>query len=349
MGKKVYLSGATGFIGSWTLKALIERGYNVRISIRPSSNLENIKRYIEDGKVEVLEGDLHDYEFAKKCVKGCKGVIHVAGWVNVSVNPKHKDEIIRSNYETTKNVISASAEEEGIEKIVFLGSIFGLGKGKGREIADENVEYNLWKLAEKIPYVKAKRMSEELIDDFVERGLPIVRVYPNFCIGEGDIYLSSSRSILPYAIPGGMKFYFDMGINIQWVGDAAKSLVLAFERGKPGEKYLVGGENLFMKEIAKIASRFSGNPSPKIKIDPEIFKIFLLTPQNLLVKVEKLIRKTGLDIGMLLISSYKYWFYSDEKARRELGYTSRPAEETIKEATEWILNNLSKFLKKVNL
>ena len=343
---KVYVSGATGFIGSWVIKNLIQKGYDVRVSVRPSSNTENIKKYVAEGKIEVFEGDLEEPDFARKCVKGCDAVIHLAGWVNVSLNPKLKDRIIRANYNTAKNVLSASYHEDRIKKVVFLGSIFGLGKGEGREIADEQVEYNLWGLASKIPYIKAKRMSEEIADEFSEKGLPITRVYPNFCLGEGDIYLSSSKTIFPYVVPGGMKFYFDMGINVQWVGDAGKSLVLALERGKNGEKYLVGGENLFMKEVADISSRFAGNPPPKYKIDPVVFRPLLLAPPYLLYRVEKYVRKFGLDAGMLLISSYKYWFYSDDKARKELRYRSKSAESTIQEATKWILNNLSKFLKK---
>ncbi len=330
---KVFLSGATGFIGSHTLKTLLERGYFVRISIRKNSVCENIKGFLES--CDVMEGDLSDLDFALKCVRGCDAVIHTAGKVLPSIQENVRSDVIRSNYTTTHNIFAA-CEKEKIDRIVFLGSIFGLGKGNGKNPADENVQFNLRRLEEKIPYVKAKRMAEVLADRFVKRGVPIIRVYPNFCLGEGDIYLSSSKAILPFV--AGMDLFFDMGLNIQWVGDAAKSLVLALERGKDGEKYISGGDNIMFEEVGKIVAKIMGRKPPGKKINPTIFKFLFFLPDKILRKLDAWMarRIKIIDVGMLLISSERYWFYSDKRAREELGYTSQPLEETLKEAINWL-------------
>jgi dihydroflavonol-4-reductase len=145
----------------------------------------------------------------------------------------------------------------------------------------------------------------------------------------------------------GMNFYFDMGINIQWVGDAAKALVLALEKGKEGEKYIVGGENIHYEKIGKIVCERLGKPSPKTKVSPKIFKVFLFTPQKILELIEKkILKNVKLDVGTLLIASEKYWYYSDNKARNELGYSSRSVEETLYEAVDWITEQMNNRVKK---
>jgi dihydroflavonol-4-reductase len=338
----VFLTGATGFIGSWTLKELLSNGYKVRISLRENSNTKNIKSFLD--KVEVLFGDLKDENFVRECLKGCEYVIHTAGKVDTSLIKEKQAEIMTANYISTQNLFKQAIRSR-VKKIVFLGSIFGLGKGKDKNLADETVQFNLEHLEKKIPYVRAKRMSEIIADEYIRAGLKCVRVYPNFCLGEGDIYLSSSKAILPFVM--GMNFYFDMGINIQWVGDAAKALVLALEKGKEGEKYIVGGENIHYEKIGKIVCERLGKPSPKTKVSPKIFKIFLFTPQKILELIEKkILKNVKLDVGTLLIASEKYWYYSDNKARNELGYSSRSVEETLYEAVDWITEQMNKRVKK---
>ncbi len=334
---KVFLSGANGFIGSWTLKFLVKKGYDVRISLREKSNIQNIKDFID--KIEVLNGDLSDNEFALKCVDGCDAVIHTAGKVTASINP-NEEEIISSNYISTYNILRAS-EVKKIKKIVFLGSIFGLGKGKGREIADENVEFNLHELTNLIPYIRIKRMAEITVEEYIKSGLPIVRVYPNFCLGEGDIYLSSSKAILPFVL--GMKFYIDGGINIQWVGDAANSLILGLEKGKEGEKYISGGANLTTYEIAEKVSKIIGRKPPEKKINPFIFRAIAKLPKSAIFIINNMFeKKMKIDLGSVIISAYGYWFYSDEKARKELGYSPRNVDETIEESVKYIKERLNK-------
>ncbi|MCS7213893.1 MAG: NAD-dependent epimerase/dehydratase family protein [Candidatus Calescibacterium sp.] len=338
---KVFLSGSSGFIGSWTLRRLIENGYDVRISIREKTNLENINNYLD--KIEVLKGDLSDKEFALACVDGCDAVIHTAGKVIPSINPKSNEEVMSSNYVSTHNILFAS-EQKKVKKFVFLGSIFGLGKGSGREIADESVEFNLKGLMKLIPYVRAKRMSEIIVEEFLKRGLPIVRVYPNFCLGEGDIYLSSSKAIVPFVL--GVDFYIEGGINIQWVGDAASSLILALEKGKVGEKYISGGTNLTTYEIGEKVSQILGRNPPRKNINPYIFRAIAKLPYPIISVLDNLFeRRMKLDLGSVIISSYGYWFYSDNKARKELGYKSRPAEETLKEAVMYVKKKLMKKIK----
>lgn len=338
MGKElVYVSGATGFIGSHTMRVLAERGYRVRISRRKASKVENLTDYLN--KTEILEGDLGDLSFAKECVEGCDGVIHLAGWVRMAVDPKVEQEVIRSNYQTTRNVFEA-CRAAGTPRVLFLGSIFGFGRGEGAEAADETVKFNLEDLAKKVPYVRAKKQCEEARDEFVGKGVPIATVYPNFCFGEGDVYLSSSRALVPY-LKGQMGVYLDGGINVQGVDDAATSLVLGMEKGKPGEKYLSGGENLEYREMYRILEGITGIKAPRRGINPAVLNIFYRLPRAALVPVERfLYDRFKLEMGMVLIAAKRYWYYSDAKIRRELGYVSQPAPVVLGKAARWLQSHL---------
>ncbi|MBI2059846.1 MAG: NAD-dependent epimerase/dehydratase family protein [Nitrospirae bacterium] len=335
--ERVYVSGATGFIGSHTMRVLTERGYRVRISRRKSSKIENLAAH-QNG-VEILDGDLGDLAFAKECVKGCDGVIHLAGWVRMSVDPKLEQEVIRSNYQTTRNVFEA-CRAAGTPRVVFLGSIFGFGRGEGREAADETVQFNLEDLARKVPYVRAKKQCEEARDEFVGKGVPVVTVYPNFCFGEGDVYLSSSRAIVPY-LKGQMSVYLDGGINVQGVDDAGASLVLGLEKGKAGEKYLSGGENLEYREMYRILESATGIKAPRRAVNPALLNIFYRLPRAALVPVERfLYSRLKLEMGMVLIAAKRYWYYSDAKIRRDLGYVSQPAPVVLGKAARWLQSHL---------
>jgi dihydroflavonol-4-reductase len=128
----VFLTGATGFIGSWTLKELLSNGYKVRISLRENSNTKNIKSFLD--KVEVLFGDLKDENFVRECLKGCEYIIHTAGKVDTSLIKEKQAEIMTANYISTQNLFKQAIRSR-VKKIVFLGSIFGLGKGKKRKLS----------------------------------------------------------------------------------------------------------------------------------------------------------------------------------------------------------------------
>jgi dihydroflavonol-4-reductase len=189
---KTLLTGATGFVGSHLLRQLIERGEEVRVTVRPGSSRMNIKG-IDENKFEKIQGDLSDPEFAPRALEGCRRLYHLAGLV--STRKKDIPAIEKSNYDSTVNLFRAGLKL-GLEKVVYLASIFALGKGTREKPADEGIEYNLgnWQ----IPYFQAKRKAELESYRLLKEGLPIVYVYPTFCLGPGDVYLSSGAMVVQF-------------------------------------------------------------------------------------------------------------------------------------------------------
>lgn len=319
--KLILVTGATGFIGSHTTRAFVKRGYNIKVTARASSSLANIVDIVE--QIEVVECNLVDEKDVAKAIRGVEAIIHIAGCV--STHPKDRENVYASNYIATRNVLKA-AWNEGVGRFIYVGSIFALGKGTEFMPADEDVRYNLEHLRGKIHYFDAKRLAELEVDNYEEQGLPIVRIYPNFCLGPGDIHLSSSKFLVAQ-LNGLLPFYIGGGINVQDVRDAAEGIFLGYEVGRTGQKYIIGGRNMSFSEFFMDVERITGAPAPKIRIPKALAYIFA----SVMHRFTSLI-----DPASILIMG-DYWYYDDRKARAELGYTSRYLGETIRDAVRWFL------------
>jgi dihydroflavonol-4-reductase len=229
----------------------------------------------------------------------------------------------RLNYDITRNLFDQS-RKKGLKKIVYLASIFTLGGG-GRKPVNEDTAYNLEGLG--VVYVKAKRRAELYVREQIQKGLPVVRVYPCFCYGPGDVNISSSRLILSYlkrSLPG----YIRGGQNIMDVRDAAQGLYLGMNKGSPGKKYIVGGENLSYTEIFTLLEKIAGYSRPKVTIPRRLGKV--LGSLNQAVSSTPFIDKEAAEI------MGHYWYYDDTRARRELGHSSRQAVKTLRDAVHWL-------------
>lgn len=320
----ILVTGATGFIGSHTADLLLREGHQVRLIVRSTRNRPNLdllkQRYAAG--VEIAEGDLCDHASVEKALKGVKTVFHVAGFI--STLNRDRDQIRRSNVETTRTLVDV-LKSRSIDKFVYLASIFALGKGTRERPADENAEYNLTDYD--IEYFRAKREEELMMGEAVRGGLPAVFVYPNYCLGPGDVYLSSSRIIYavlkkqnPVLPPG--------GFNVMDVRDAAVGLRLGLEKGKIGERYLVGGENVTFAGFLTQAAQMAGVAPPRIRLPASVIRASGRW-------LEMLSRRPVLDRGSARIIS-EFWYYDDSKARREWGYRPRPLEETLRDSIDWI-------------
>ncbi len=312
---KVLVTGATGFIGRNLVEELLKNGYDVRILARTPGKIRWEKN------VEEVKGDVLVYDSLPPAMDGVDGVFHLAGII--STRKKDEKLMYEINFIGAKNIFQA-AYEAGIKRFLYLASIFALGAGTKDQPANENINYNLGHLP--IPYFRAKRAAELESFRYLERGLPIIYVYPTFCIGPGDEYISSSRLIvdflngkIPAAAPG--------GFNVIDVRDTVRGLRLGYEKGKIGEKYIVGGTNISYKKFLKELANLTGKKPPRLVIPASILKYSGLIFDNLM-------KNPPVDYGTGLMAGY-YWYYEDSKARNQLGHTSRPLRESLQDAVEW--------------
>jgi dihydroflavonol-4-reductase len=330
-----FITGATGFIGSHLLRRISEEYEKIYLLVRKGSLTENIKWIEGKDNIFIVKGDLLEPSTFIDYLSRCEHIYHTAGFVGT--NRAHKDLVFKLNYEASVNLLKALEKVKPL-KIVYLASIYALGKGEKDKPADETVEYNLEDFARKIPYMKAKRMADGFAFELAEKGMPIVFGFPCYCLGPGDIYLSSSRIVLA-SIKGLLRFYVDGGINVVDVRDVAEGLFLCMKKGRAGEKYLLGGYNLTFKELFYELYRFT-NCRPYFKIPKGAVKFAGYLAELIFGK------KSIIDYNSALIMC-EYWFYNSDKAKRELGWQVRPLEETLRDSVQWFRINKTYYGRRI--
>ncbi len=316
------VTGATGFLGSHIVRKLAGRGEKVRILLRRSSKTVNI----DDMDVEKVYGDVTDMESVRKAIDGCDTLYHAAGVVSFKQADYKKMEDV--NVGGTNNVFTA-AMEAGIKKAVYTSSIAAIGLKPGKEVADENTPFD--PEGTDIEYILSKYRAEQEALRFVEKGLPLVIVNPSLVIGAGDVYVSTSGIILWYCkrrLPG----YTDGGINLVDAEDVAEGHLLAAEKGRVGEKYILSNRNITIKELFEVMEKVTGIPRPKLKIPYPLAyagayiaeKIFGISAPNYV----------AMDIDSIKGSKH-FWYVDNSKAVRELGFGPVPLEVTIERTVKW--------------
>lgn len=317
---KTLITGASGFIGSHLLRELQSRGEDIRILLLEGSNLSNIEE-LTQSNVEWFYGDLLQPESCRKALEGCDKVYHLAGLVSTS--PHLKAQIKAINYTACINLFEACMDAD-LTKIVYLASIFALAKGTKDKPADENTPYNLsnWP----VPYFRAKRQAELASYKFLEKGLPLVHVYPCFCMGPGDLFLSSGAVIADF-LNKKVPAYINGGLNIIDVRDAAHALVLGMDKGTVGDKYLAGDHDITFKAFFDVLARVSGLRPPKLKIPKRVGMAAGWL-------AEKISKRPPIDYFSAMLAG-DYWYYDSSKAQRELGLKGRRLEDTLGDAVGW--------------
>ncbi len=320
MARKILVTGATGFIGSHVVRQLVEKGEQVAIVTRGRSARTNLAGL----DVEERTADLTDAAAVRKAVAGCTHVYHIAG--HIATARRQADRVYASNLTATRNIFDA-CRDAGVERVLYLASIFALGGGEKHPFAEDD-PYNLGDLG--IDYFNAKRKAELLSYEYLESGLPLVHVYPNYCFGPGDVYVSSSRPLLGM-VNGEIPAYITGGLNAMDVRDAAAGLILGMEKGKVGRKYLIGGDNLSWRDFFEKVSRVTGLPVPRMTIPRRVGAVAGALAER--VVAEPILDRASAEIAG------RYWFYDDSRARNELGYTARPLEEAFRDAIRWFVAN----------
>ena len=318
------VTGATGFVGSAVARALLDSGETLRLLVRPESD----RRNVEGLRAEIVEGDLRDRASLERACHGCQGLFHVAADYRLWV--PEPDEIYAANVAGTRALMEA-AGEAGVTRIVYTSSVATLGLNRDGSPADEATPVAL---ADMIGhYKRSKFLAEEEVRRLVaEAGLPAVVVNPSMPVGPRDIKPTPTGRMIVEAARGRMPAFVDTGLNVVHVADVAAGHVLAFERGRIGERYLLGGENMGLREILGVIARHCGRRAPRLRLPHG-----LVLPLAYAAEAWARLRRSGEPFATVdgLRMAKKRMYFSSAKAEAELGYQSRPAEAALADAVDW--------------
>jgi len=252
-----FVTGATGFVGSHVARALAAQGADLRLLVRSSSDLRNV----QDLRAEQVTGDLRDAASLKKAVSGCDVVFHVAADYRLWV--REPDQMYRSNVEGTKAILEA-ARESKVRRVVYTSSVATMGFNSSGHLASEESPVSLANMIG--PYKRSKFMAEEIAIQAGKSGMDVVVVNPTTPVGERDIKPTPTGRIVVDFLKKKFPAYVDTGLNLVDVSECAQGHMMALEKGKSGERYILGGENLTLKQILDKLAAITGLPSPKIRV-----------------------------------------------------------------------------------
>jgi dihydroflavonol-4-reductase len=320
----ILVTGASGFVGSAVVRALLAQGEAVRVLLRPASQRANISGL----DVEVVTGDLRDPASLKQAVAGCAGLYHVAAdyrlWV---ADPR---ELYGVNVDGTRALMLAAAEA-GATRIVYTSSVAALGLSKDGRPADEETPARLEDMIGH--YKRSKYLAEAEVRRLVEsERLPAVIVNPSTPIGPRDIKPTPTGRIIVEAAAGRMPAYVDTGLNVVHVDDVAAGHLLAFEHGTVGERYVLGSENMRLAEILGEVARLVRRRPPSVRLPHGLVMPVAVAAEawaHISGSGEPFVTRDGLRMARKLM------FFSSAKAEQDLGYVARPARDALRDAVDW--------------
>lgn len=320
---KVFVTGATGFVGSHVAQLLSAQGAELRLLVRSSSRTDNIA----DLKAERVTGDLREPDSLRKSMQGCEFVFHVAADYRLWVRDPR--EMYRSNVEGTRNIIRA-AQETGVRRVIYTSSVATMGFTSNGHIADETSPVSLRDMVGH--YKRSKFMAEELALEAGRHGANVVVVNPTTPIGERDIKPTPTGRIIVDFLKRKFPAYVDTGLNLADVEEIARGHSLAMDKARPGERYILGGENLTLKQILDKLSAITGLPSPTMRVPHAVALGFAALDQFFSGVILRREPRATIDAVRM---GYKKMFASSEKAERELGYKVVTVENALRRAAAW--------------
>lgn len=316
--KPTLVTGASGFLGWHVARVLAERGHTVRALVRPSSKLRELD-------AEPVCGDLRDAASLERAAAGCGLVFHVAA--DYRLWAKDPGEMYRSNVDGTRNLLTA-ARKAGVERVVYTSTVGCIGIPRGG-LGNEDTPVRLEDMAG--AYKRSKFLAERVALEFAAEGFPVIVVNPTAPIGDHDVKPTPTGKIVVDFLRGGMPAYIDTGLNVVDARDTAEGHLLACERGRPGERYILGSENLTLADILEKLAAIAGRPAPRWKLPHAVayaagvastgWAALTGTPPRVPLDAVRMARK-------------RMWV-SHEKATRELGFLPAPANVALRRAVEW--------------
>lgn len=317
------ITGATGFVGSAVLRCLLHSGHEMQALVRPGSDRRNLAGL----PVRCFEGDLTDPESLRKAMIGCDTLFHVAA--DYRLWTPDPEICYRTNVEGTRSIMDAALAAR-VKRIVYTSSVAVLGLPPDGSPGNESENVSIDQMTGH--YKRSKYLAEQAVRAMVvERGLPAVIVNPSTPIGPRDVRPTPTGQMIREAARGRIPAYLDTGLNLVHVDDVAQGHLLAFERGVVGERYILGGENMALRDILTEIGRLTGRPAPRYRLSPNLVLPLAYVTEGWarITRREPLLTVAGVKLAK------NRMFFSSEKARKHLGYTPRPALEALEDAVRW--------------
>lgn len=320
---RVLVTGASGFIGSAIVRAFLNAGYKVRALVRRTSPRANLAGL----PVEIAEGSLSDKPSLARALKDVRYLVHAAA--DYRLWTRNPADLMAANVTGTINVME-EALKSGAEKIVYTSSVCTLAHSSPHAVADETLTLDAG--AAFNPYKRSKVLAEEAVRELTAKaGLPAVIVHPSAPVGPRDIKPTPTGRIIVECASGRMPAYVDTGLNLAHVDDIAEGHLLALRRGRIGERYILGGQNIPIRDLLTEIARQSGRRPPLMRLPIGAVYPFAVASEMFahLTGKEPFATRDSLKMAR------EYMFFDDRKARKELGYAPRAYEEGIADAIAW--------------
>jgi len=323
---KTFITGATGFIGASIVRELLKDGREVRALVRAGSNTSNLAGL----DIELWKGDLRDRDSLRQGLKGCDVLYHAAA--DYRLWTRNPQQMYRINVEGTQAILEA-ALENGLSRVVYTSSVGTLGNPGNGTPGAEDTPVALTDMAGH--YKKSKFLAEREAERFVSRSLNLVIVNPSTPVGPLDIKPTPTGKIIVDFLNRKMPAYLDTGLNIIAVEDCARGHVLAEQRGRVGEKYILGNANLTLREIFGLLEEITGLAAPRVRLPytPILLAAYVNEGIARITGKEPLIPLAGVQMAA------KFMFFDSAKAVRELGLPRTPVKDALQRAVEWFRDN----------
>jgi dihydroflavonol-4-reductase len=323
---KALVTGASGFVGSAIARALVGRGWSVRCLLRSSSNRQNLRGL----PVDVVFGDLADGASLERALAGCDALFHVAADYRLGALDPHR--LYQTNVEGTRNILHA-AQRARVERIVYTSSVATVGLPPDGTPGDEATPVALQDMIGH--YKRSKFLAEQVVREWARTEAHVVIVNPSTPVGPGDVKPTPTGQILVDAACGRTPAYVDTGLNVAHVDDVAEGHLLALERGRCGERYILGGEDMSLRDILTVIAELAGRKPPRIRL-PHSLVVPLAHVAEAYARISG--RPTRVTVEGVRMSR-KHMFFSSAKAARELGYRWRPSRDALADAVRWFGEN----------
>ena len=321
---RALVTGGTGFVGANLVRELLADGDHVRVLARPGGD----RRALADCDVEIAEGDLLDPASVRRAVAGVERVFHVAA--DYRLWAPDPAALFRANVDGTRHVLEA-AVAAGVERIVYTSTVGALGIPKDGSPGDEQTPVSLADMVG--PYKASKFVAEEVAREFAARGAPVIIVNPSAPVGPWDVKPTPTGQMIVDFLRGKMLGSLDTGLNVVHVRDVARGHILAAQRGRPGERYVLGHVNLTLLEIFQALARLTGLAAPRFRVPYAVAWLAAAGMEG----VARLIGGTPAVPLTAVRMARKRMFFSADKAVRELGLPQTPVERALGDAVDWFV------------
>jgi dihydroflavonol-4-reductase len=319
---KALVTGASGFIGGAVVRTLVAAGIEVRVTARPGNDL----RHLTGLPMERVEADLRNKESLVRALQGCRQLYHVAA--HYALWAKDPSIFYDVNVTGTRTLLEA-AREAGIERTVYCSTIGAIGLPPGGGLGSETTPVSLDQMAGH--YKRSKYLAEQEVLKLAREGLPVVIVNPSAPVGAGDVKPTPTGQVIVDFMKGRMPAYIETGMNLIDVDDVAAGHLLAMEKGRLGERYILGNHNLLLREVFEILSRLTGVKAPRVKL-PRLAILPLAYMNDWIATVTN--RPPRIPLEGVRMAKYKM-HYDCSKAIKELGLPQTPVEVALEKAVRW--------------